>query len=481
MTKVFTKSVLLVFMTILCAWNLNAQSYNIFLASMPVNGGTVAGGGVYEEGMQVTVTATPYTNFEFGGWWEDDVMVSVLPEYTFTVTRDRNLIAIFGTITSFEVTVSANPQECGTVTGGGSFIIGTPVTVSAYPHPEFLFLNWTENGNIVSTESNYSFSVYTHHNLVANFVPATVEITLSQNIEEGGTVTGGGTYSYGAIIAVRATMNLPAYIFKNWTENGNVVSTSLTYIFTATQSRHLVANFMPAIYEVPIYANPYEGGVVTGGGVFTYGTQITISATANPGYHFVNWTKYIYGNGTVVSTDPDYTFEVTEVCAFVAYFEEGAKVIVTTNIEGGEILGNGIYHYGDEVTCEAIPNQGYKFVNWTEGRGELSTDNPYRFIVTEDRVIVANFEEALSIEPIDAGAMIIYPNPTNSEIKIVLNNATLKIVEMELYDLIGRKVHQQTVNQSFGTLQLNELTSGTYILKVYLDQGEIVTWKVAKN
>jgi hypothetical protein len=52
---------------------------------------------------------------------------------------------------------------------------------------------------------------------------------------------------------------------------------------------------------------------------------------------------------------------------------------------------------------------------------------------------------------------------------------------MERYDLTGRKVHQQTVKQSYGTLKMNELAQGTYILKVYLEQGEPVVWRVVKN
>jgi hypothetical protein len=320
------------------------------------------------------------------------------------------------TTTPFEVTVSANPPEYGEVSGGGFYTIGSPVTVTAAPHTGFLFLNWIENGNIVSTEANYSFSMYGPRNLVANFVPATVEITLSKNIEEDCTLTGAGIYPYGwPAVVVYAHYNLPEYEFDNWTENGQIVSYMSSMNFKATQSRHLVANFKPATYEIPVYANPYEGGSVTGGGIYTYGTSATISATANPGYRFLNWTKYVLGNGTVVSTEPVYTYEVIGNCAFVAYFEQKDGV------------------------------------------------------------------EILSIEPIDAGAMMLYPNPANSEMTVVLNNPALKIVEMELYDLTGKKVHQQTVNQSSGILNLNGVAQGVYILKAYLDQGEVVVWKVAKN
>ena len=75
----------------------------------------------------------------------------------------------------------------------------------------------------------------------------------------------------------------------------------------------------------------------------------------------------------------------------------------------------------------------------------------------------------------------IYPNPTPSEMMVSLNNPAVKIVRMEVYDMTSRKVHQQIVNQSSDTLRLNELERGVYILKVYLDQGDMVIRKVVKQ
>jgi hypothetical protein len=75
----------------------------------------------------------------------------------------------------------------------------------------------------------------------------------------------------------------------------------------------------------------------------------------------------------------------------------------------------------------------------------------------------------------------IYPNPTQSEMSVVTNNPAVKIVRMEVYDLTNRKVHQQTENQSYSTLKMNELTQGIYILKVWLDNGDMVVRKVIKE
>ena len=63
--------------------------------------------------------------------------------------------------------------------------------------------------------------------------------------------------------------------------------------------------------------NPAEGGSATGGGTFTTGETCTLSATANEGFTFMNWSY----NGNVVSTEPIYSFIVTEAAEYLANFE----------------------------------------------------------------------------------------------------------------------------------------------------------------
>lgn len=63
-------------------------------------------------------------------------------------------------------------------------------------------------------------------------------------------------------------------------------------------------------------ANPMEGGIVTGGGTYLEGQSCTVTATANEGYTFTNWTE----NDEVVSTDATYSFSVETDRALVANF-----------------------------------------------------------------------------------------------------------------------------------------------------------------
>ena len=59
-------------------------------------------------------------------------------------------------------------------------------------------------------------------------------------------------------------------------------------------------------------------------------------------------------------------------------------------IEGLE--NEGVYEAGDEVTLRAVANDGYEFVDWSNG----STDNPLTFVVKKDEDLVANFRPVLA-------------------------------------------------------------------------------------
>ena len=71
--------------------------------------------------------------------------------------------------TSYSINVSANPNNGGGVTGGGTYDKGKSCTVTASANSGYSFTNWTENGNEVSTNASYAFTVSNNRSLVANF------------------------------------------------------------------------------------------------------------------------------------------------------------------------------------------------------------------------------------------------------------------------------------------------------------------------
>lgn len=96
--------------------------------------------------------------------------------WTFTVTAEDGTTTATYTIQvtialqpTYTVTVSANPAEGGTVSGGGEATEGTEVTVTATPASGYHFVRWTENDTTVSTDTSYTFNLEANRTLVAIF------------------------------------------------------------------------------------------------------------------------------------------------------------------------------------------------------------------------------------------------------------------------------------------------------------------------
>ena len=303
------------FGNLMTPFQLNFQtSFDITVSASPTQGGTVSGGGSYFPGETCTLTATPNAAYNFVNWTKNGVVVSTNSTYSFSVTENAAYVANF-TLKTYNITVSANPTQGGTVSGGGTYTHGQTCTLTATPGSAYNFVSWTLNGNVVSTSASYSFTVTGAGVYVANFTLKTYNITVSANPTQGGTVSGSGTYTHGETCTLTATPG-SAYNFVSWTLNGNVVSTNATYSFTVTGGGAYVANFTLKTYNITTSANPTEGGTVSGGGTYTHGSTCTLTADANEGYYFFNWTK----NGGVVSTNSNYSFTVTEAGAYVANF-----------------------------------------------------------------------------------------------------------------------------------------------------------------
>ena len=320
------------------------QYYSIRLSANPTNGGTLTGGGSYQQGQTCTVNATPNTGFTFTNWTEGGNVVSTNASYTFIVDSNRNLIANFASQPqNFTITVSADPANGGTVTGGGTYQQGQSCTLNATPATGYTFINWTKNGQQVSTNASYTFTVTESAAYVAHFQLQTFTISLSANPSNAGTVSGAGTYNYGASCTVTATP-FQRYIFDSWTENGVVVSTEASYTFTVTSNRNLVANFGMPMVEIVASVDPAEAATVSGAGTYDYGATVTLTLDRNEDWAFVNWTEA----GVEVSDEMTYTFVATENRNLVAHFQHTQGI--------GEHIGQTLIYpnpVNDKLTIEA--------------------------------------------------------------------------------------------------------------------------------
>ena len=294
--------------------------------------------------------------------------------------------------TSVDIELSCNPEEGGSVSGGGTFEVGTQCTVTAVANQGYTFVNWSENGNQVSSEATYTFVVSTARSLVANYTMQAYVITAEVDPDDSGTVTGAGGYNYGEECTLVAKANT-GYDFVKWTKGGTTVSTDSKITFQVTASATYTAHFQIKSYTVSVMANPSEGGTVSGSGTFNYGELRTVHAEPAYGFAFSNWTD----DGDVVSTEADYTFKVTSTRTLVANFmvlqvDEYFISISADPAEGGTVSGGGTYKQGQQCKVTATSKPGFTFVNWTENGIQVTELSEYTFTVSQSRTLVANFE-----------------------------------------------------------------------------------------
>jgi hypothetical protein len=71
-----------------------------------------------------------------------------------------------------------------------------------------------------------------------------------------------------------------------------------------------------------------------------------------------------------------------------------------------------------------------------------------------------------------------YPNPTKEQLHMEFS-PDVQPAQVELYDLQGRLVRTQ--NKAFESIELNQLPSGTYTMRVILEDGKVYSDKVVKE
>ena len=203
---------------------------------------------------------------------------------------------------------------------------------------------------------------------------APITYTISVTAGDGGTASIDGKSS--TTVAAGSSVTLSAvpyggYIFDGWYSGGSFVSLQTEYTFIPTASGTYNALFeeeagTPVTYKITATANPIEGGTVTGGGTYNEGATVTLTATPNSGYEFVNWTS----GTTTVSTSATYSFTANANADFVANFEQEVQDVLTT----------GYYH----LVSRATDRNEHLYNN------AFSSDNTYHFTLQSNTMVNTN-------------------------------------------------------------------------------------------
>ncbi|TVQ94383.1 MAG: DUF4623 domain-containing protein [Bacteroidetes bacterium] len=271
----------------------------------------------------------------------------------------------------------------------------------------------------------------------------------------------------------------PGYEFINWTDpENNIVNTEAQFTYTMPDyDITLTANFEPIIVEPEVFTlsitvSPENSGTTTGAGEYLAGEQVNITAIANEGYEFVEWTNQ---DGNIISTMDEYSFAMPEenleiFANFIEPEPEYFNLILLVNPEdSGVITGEGEYEAGEMVNVTATANEGYIFINWTDIEGfEVNANSSFDFqMPQENKTLVANFDLENIFDEIMPLGLKIYPNPTSDIVKISSDQQIQKIFVM---DIFGKVVYSnQTVYDFYLDFNTGQLATGSYFIQIHFE------------
>jgi hypothetical protein len=410
---------------------------------IPEGAGTVNGGGTYDYGTTIHLTAHSNTGYTFTQWNDGNI---TNPRSVF-VEGNATYTAVF-TPLQYEITTECDPVEGGTVTGAGTYDYGSTATLTATPNENYIFLCWSDgiasNPRNVTVTSNANYKALFHLNGTPQYT-----ITVVANDTLLGTVTGSGTYPSGTTIDIEARPYSGA-VFTSW-DDGN---TDNPRSVTVTQDMTFTAIFT----EVETYLitvrpeNPLQGSTY-GSGQYQLNQEVSIGAVPRPGYYFSGWqdgdmnnprTIIVTGNAEYIasfSQDPVETYTVT------VYYDESE----------GFILGAGTYQAGAIASIAAIPADGFYFKKWGDG----TTDNPKEVVVDHD-IVLAAFFEGTGVDEDGFETINLYPNPANDKIHI---EGLEGEHEVQIYNAFGMLVMTRTL-QGDSEINISDLPTGYYLMRI---------------
>lgn len=163
-------------------------------------------------------------------------------------------------------------------------------------------------------------------------------------------------------------------------QDSNYSATALAYIQAST-------------YHIQLQASPENGGTVYGSGEVKEGGYVVISAAPNDGFTFEGWLL----NNNRVSQDSRYIVDnIRGDATYVAEFKPvDCRVTVNVNdSNAGTATESRTVKYGESVTLEAFPKEGYQFDGWTENGNTVSKNGRMQIDkITGDRTFTAVFKK----------------------------------------------------------------------------------------
>ena len=297
---------------------------------------------------------------------------------------EEDYVWSFTTLPQYTVQLSSSPTAGGTTMGGGLYLRGSTVIVTAHPGIGYTFINWTEGDLDASPDESYTFTAMSNRGLVANFSLNAYSLTV---LAEHGSVEKDpilASYAHGSTVELTATPEV-GYTFTGW--SGDATGTDSPLTVTMDANKTITANFSLNAYTLTVIA---EHGSVEKDPLllaYNHGVSVVLTPEAEVGYTFTGWSGNATGNANPLTVTMDANKTIT------ALFTQNTYTL-TVVAEHGSVAKNPTllaYNHGASVVLTPSPEVGYTFTGWSGNA--TGNANPLTVTMDANKTITANFSQ----------------------------------------------------------------------------------------
>ena len=153
--------------------------------------------------------------------------------------------------------------------------------------------------------------------------------------------------------------------------------------------------------------------------------------------------------------------------------------------EGAPFMYGGSGNYGGHVwTCDGYRDDNYFHFNWGWGgqqNGYYALTNCSSYGFNSNHAIIIGIrgpELPQAIGENSERKVMAYPNPTSGIVHVQTEGQSM--VEVQVFDLFGKMLFQQSIGETDFSVDLSNFSSGTYLLRIISDKG-VETVKVVRD
>ncbi len=376
------------------------QEFNTRVDNNP-SFGTVVGEGMYKYLENVALSVTPNTGYIFDGWYEGNTLVCSTQQYSFKMPNYDLQLSTRYKKQKILLTVLNSDSMAGTITGdlSGEYDYGTQVTVTANPNHPYLFNGWFINNEVVSNLLSYTFVLTSEVSITAKWGLSSFSVSLFNENENAGTLTGDGNYLFGTPVTLQASVNT-GYSFRGWYKGNSLFSSNANYSFNMPgENLNLTAKWDFISYNISYVLN---GGVNNPSNPSNYNVEsnIEFAPATKKGYTFLGW--FDNNNNQIYSISSGTMGPVT----LTAHWNDGNSYVVTLDANNGSVYPTQVTVNYDQNYSLPIPTRnGYEFNGWYSGITKINNSGTWTY--DSNKSIVASWT------PIDYSITYNLNNGTN--------------------------------------------------------------------